>query len=204
MLSGRAEATYSPLPFEDRSRVRGAERALARVPAAVWLAAIVSLSTIFRFALARSSPTPWIMPDEFIYAELSRSLADLGHFSVNGAGMAVWSYGPLYPILLAPAWLLTKSASQAYAVIQLINSLLMSSAAVFAYLIGRRVLDKRLAFFLAVLTVLVPSMVYSSKAMTESLAYPVFLAACSRSRSRWSSPRKNASCWLSSRSAPRS
>jgi hypothetical protein len=147
------------------------------VPAAVWLAAIVVLSSLFRFWLARSSSTPWIMPDEYIYAELSRSLAQTGHFAVNGAGMATWSYGPLYPLLIAPAWLLTTSATQAYAAIQLINCVLMSTAAVFAYLLGRRVLDKQLSFFLAVLTVLVPSMVYSSKAMTESLAYPVFLAA---------------------------
>ena len=177
MLSGRADATYSSIPYEEGSRLGDAERALARVPVAVWLCAIVALSALFRFWVARSSPTPWIMPDEYIYAELSRSLAELGHFTVNGAGMATWSYGPLYPLLIAPAWLLTSSTTQAYAVIQLINCLVMSSAAVFAYLLGRRVLDKQLSFFLAVLTVLVPSMVYSSKAMTESLAYPVFLAA---------------------------
>ena len=177
MLSGRADATYPPLPYEEGSRLKNAELVLARIPVAVWLIGIVSLSALFRYWLARSSPTPWIMPDEYIYAELSRSLADLGHFSVNGAGMATWSYGPLYPLLIAPAWIFTTSATQAYAVIQLINSVLMSSAAVFAYLLGRRVLDKQLSFFLAVLTVLVPSMVYSSKAMTESLAYPVFLAA---------------------------
>ena len=177
MLSGRADATYQPRPYEGESRLREAERTLARLPAAVWLVAIVSLSALFRFWVARSSPTPWIMPDEYIYSELSRSLADLGHFSVNGAGMATWSYGPLYPLLIAPVWLFTSSATQAYAVIQFINAVLMSSAAVFAYLLGRRVLDKQLSFFLAVLTVLVPSMVYSSKAMTESLAYPVFLCA---------------------------
>ena len=177
MHSGRVDATFRPLPYEDGSRLAEAERALARIPVAVWLAGIVALSAMFRFWLARSSPTPWIMPDEYIYAELSRSLADTGHFAVNGAGMATWSYGPLYPLLIAPAWLFTASATQAYAAIQLINCVAMSTAAVPAYYLGRRVLDKQLSFFLAVLTVLVPSMVYSSKAMTESLAYPVFLAA---------------------------
>lgn len=177
LLSGRADATFQPLPYEGGSRLRDAERALARIPVAVWLLGIVALSAMFRFWLARSSPTPWIMPDEYIYAELSRSFAHTGHFAVNGAGMATWSYGPLYPVLIAPAWLLTASATQAYAAIQLINCIAMSTAAVPAYYLGRRVLDKQLSFFLAVLTVLVPSMVYSSKAMTESLAYPVFLIA---------------------------
>jgi 4-amino-4-deoxy-L-arabinose transferase-like glycosyltransferase len=177
MLSGRADATFQPLPYEGGSRLKDADRALARIPVAVWLLGIVALSALFRYWLARSSPTPWIMPDEYIYAELSRSLADTGHFSVNGAAMATWSYGPLYPLLIAPAWLLAGSATSAYAAIQLINSILMSTAAVSAYYLGRRVLDKQLSFFLALLAVLVPSMVYSSKAMTESLAYPVFLAA---------------------------
>ena len=177
MLSGRATETVQPLPYGGGSRLEEAERALSRIPVAVWLVGMVAVSSMFRFWLARSSPTPWIMPDEYIYAELSRGLATTGHFAVNGAGMATWSYGPLYPLLIAPSWLLTGSATQAYAAIQLINCVAMSSAAVFAYYLGRRVLDKQLAFFLAVLTVLVPSMVYSSKAMTESLAYPVFLAA---------------------------
>jgi dolichyl-phosphate-mannose-protein mannosyltransferase len=177
MLSSQADATFTPLPREERSHLGDVERALARVPVAVWLGAIVTVSALFRFWVARSSPTPWIMPDEYIYSELSRSIGETGHFAVNGAGMATWSYGPLYPLLIAPAWLVASSAAGAYAAIQLINSLVMSTAAVFAYLLGRRVLDRQLAFFLAVLTVLVPSMVYSSKAMTESLAYPVFLAA---------------------------
>jgi Dolichyl-phosphate-mannose-protein mannosyltransferase len=177
MLQGRADATFQPVPYEAGSRLADAERALARIPVAVWLLGIVTLSALFRFWIARSSPTPWILPDEYIYSELSRSLADLGHFSVNGGDGATWSYGPLYPLLIAPAWIFTGSTAQAYAAIQLINSVMMSSAAIFAYLLGRRVLDRRQSFFLAVLTLLVPSMVYSSKAMTESLAYPVFLAA---------------------------
>jgi hypothetical protein len=52
----------------------------------------------------------------------------------------------------------------------------MSSAAVFGYLLGRRALDRRAALFVAVLTVVVPSMVYSTRMMVESLAYPAFLA----------------------------
>ena len=176
MLTGRTQADHPPLSI-DRSLVRGVERSLAGVPTVFWLGAVVVLSTAFRFLNARTSPTPWILPDEYIYAELGRNLADSGHFVVNGVSMAAWSYGPLYPVLLAPVWLLTSSTAQAYAATQLVNSFVMSSAAIFGYLLGRRALDKRSALFLAVLTVLVPSMVYSSKMMTESLAYPVFLAA---------------------------
>jgi Dolichyl-phosphate-mannose-protein mannosyltransferase len=176
MLTGRTHADHPPVSLDERSLFRGLERTLASVPTAFWVAAVVVLSAGFRFLNARTSPTPWILPDEYIYAELGRHLADSGHFVVNGAPMAAWSYGPLYPILLAPVWLLTSSTAQAYAAAQLVNSVVMSSAAIFAYLLGRRALDKRSALFLAVLSVLVPSMVYSTKMMTESLAYPVFLA----------------------------
>jgi dolichyl-phosphate-mannose-protein mannosyltransferase len=176
MLSGRADTTFPPLRYEGTSRLAAANRALARVPAAVWLVGLVAVSALFRFWIARSSPTPWIVPDEYVNIDLSRSLAESGRFAVNGAGIAPWSYGPLYALLIAPAWLLTSSATGAYAAIQLINCVVMSSAAVFAYLLGRRVLDRQLSFFLAMSSVLVPSMFYSSKAMTESLAYPVFLA----------------------------
>jgi hypothetical protein len=177
MLSGRTHAEHPPVPLERGSSLRGLERTLSTVPAAFWIGALVVVSAAFRFLNARTSATPWILPDEYVYADLSRNFADSGHFLVNGAPMAAWSNGPLYTILLAPVWALTDSATQAYAAAQLVNSLLMSSTAVFAYLLARRVLDKRLALFLAVLTVLVPSMVYSSKLMTESLAYPAFMAA---------------------------
>jgi hypothetical protein len=177
MLNGRIHANASPVALEPRASLRGWERALARVPTGVWLTVIVALSAVFRFVNAQTSSTPWIMPDEYIYAELARSLGESGQFVVNGDLMASWSYGPLYPLLLAPVWLLTSSAAGAYAVAQFVNGLLMSTAAAFAYLLGRRALDKRSAFFLAVLAVLVPSMVYSTKMMTESLGYPAFLAA---------------------------
>jgi hypothetical protein len=177
MLSGRTHAERPPVSLERGSSPRAFERALANVPAAFWLGAVIVASAAFRFLNARTSATPWILPDEYIYADLARNFADSGHFVVNGAPMAAWSYGPLYSVLLAPIWALTGSAAQAYAAAQLLNSILMSSTAVFAYLLGRRVLDKRFSLLLAVLSVLVPSMVYSTKMMTESLAYPAFMAA---------------------------
>ena len=53
----------------------------------------------------------------------------------------------------------------------------MSLAAVPAYLIARRVVGKWLALLAALLTVAVPSMVYTATVMTENAYYPVFLLA---------------------------
>jgi hypothetical protein len=150
---------------------------LARLPVAVWLGALVAGSAVFRFGLARTSPTPWILPDEYVYSELARNLAHSGRFLVNGGPFAAWTYGPLYAVLTAPAWLLSSSSEAAYAAVQALNSIFMSSAAIFAYLLARRVLERPFAMFAAVLSLLVPSMIYTSRAMTESIAYPLFLAA---------------------------
>ena len=52
--------------------------------------------------MARATAAPSIFPDELIYTDLARSFAASGHFSVGGAAFSAWSYGPFYPILIAP------------------------------------------------------------------------------------------------------
>ena len=169
-----ATADASVVPVEsDRHTVEA--RVLA-VPVGVWLAALVFASALARFVVALRSPAPWIFPDEWIYAELARSFGDSGQFLVWGAHWPVRTFGPLYPALISPAYRLTGSVEQAYMVVRAINCVLMSLAALPAYLLARRLLDRRLAFLAAVLVLLVPSMVYTTKVMTENLAYPAFLA----------------------------
>src|SRR5581483_4156771 len=65
----------------------------------------------------------------------------------------------------------------AYAAAKAINSLMMSLAAVPAYLIARRMLSRWLALAAAVLAVSLPSMVYTATLMTENAFYPIFLFA---------------------------
>ena len=115
------------------------------------------------------------MVDELIYSELAKSFAsDLG-FAVRGVPMR--GYGAVYPILIAPAYALFDRIPDAYAAVKTINSLVMSLAAVPAYLIARRVVGKWPALLAALLTVAVPSMVYTATVMTENVYYPVFLLA---------------------------
>jgi hypothetical protein len=170
-----ATADASVVPVE--SDRRSVEATVLAVPVGVWLAALVFASALARFVAALRSPAPWIFPDEWVYAELARSFGTSGHFLVWGADWPVRTYGPLYPALISPAYRLTGSVEQAYMVVKAVNCVLMSLAAIPAYLLARRLLDRRLAFLAAVLVLLVPSMVYTTKVMTENLAYPVFLAA---------------------------
>jgi hypothetical protein len=139
----------------------------------VWVSAIVVLSFAVRFAFARHMVGPWIMIDEIVYSELAKSFAATGHFAVREAPTT--GYGLVYPILISPAYALFRSIPTVYTGIKVINSLLMSLAAVPAYVLARRVVSQWGALVVAVLTVAVPSAFYAGTVMTENAFYPIFL-----------------------------
>jgi hypothetical protein len=146
---------------------------LRAVPPWVWLAVIVTGSALLRIVLARRMVAPWIMVDELIYSELAKSFALHGQFLVRD--VASNGYGFVYPVLIAPAFRLFSSVPQAYTAAKAINSVLMSLAAVPAYLLARRAVRPALALVAAALTVAVPSLVYTGTLMTENVFYPLFL-----------------------------
>jgi hypothetical protein len=148
---------------------------LRAVPAWAWLAAIVAASFVFRALLARSIVAPFIFVDELVYSELAKSLADSGQRLVRG--VPATGYGVVYPALISPAYVLFDRVPEAYTAIKTINSLLMSLAAVPAYLIARTALPKWWALGAAALAVALPSMVYTGTVMTENAFYPMFLLA---------------------------
>jgi hypothetical protein len=148
---------------------------LRAVPAWAWLAAIVIVSFALRALLARSIVAPFILVDELVYSELAKSLADSGQRLVRG--VPATGYGVVYPALIAPAYLLFDQIPQAYTAIKTINALVMSLAAIPAYLIARTALPKWWALGGAALAVALPSMAYTGTVMTENAFYPVFLLA---------------------------
>ena len=148
---------------------------LRAVPAWATLSGIVVLSFAIRAWLARGMLGPFIMVDELFYSEMAKSFAS--DLSLTIRGVPARGYGAVYPILISPAYALFDRIPDVYATLKTINSLVMSLAAVPAYLIARRVVGKWLALFAALLAVAVPSMVYTATVMTENAYYPVFLLA---------------------------
>ena len=146
---------------------------LRRVPAWAWLVAIVVGSFAVRAWLARGMLGPFIMVDELIYSELGRSLADSRELLVRDVPSR--GYGFVYPALLAPVYAAFESLTDAYAAVKTLNALVMSLAAIPAYLLARRVVGQGLALLAAVLAVSLPSLVYTGSVMTENAFYPVFL-----------------------------
>jgi hypothetical protein len=147
-------------------------RAVA-VPAWLWLTGIVVVSVAVRVALSHRMVAPWIMIDEIVYSELAKSFAAHASFLVRG--VPSHGYGFVYPVVIAPAYRLYSGVPDAYAAAKAINAVVMSLAAVPAYLLASRLLRPSLALVVAALTIAVPSMLYTGTLMTENAFYPLFL-----------------------------
>ena len=145
---------------------------VARVPIWAWLAALVVVSSVFRYGLSRRVVAPWIMVDELIYSELAKSFASTGHFLIRDVHHG--AYGAVYPMLIAPAWKLFASAPDAYAAAKTIGSVLMSLTAIPVYFLARRVIAPIPSLLAAILAVAVPSLMYTGTLMTETVFYPLF------------------------------
>lgn len=139
---------------------------------AIWAAAAAAL------AIPARRVVDWFwMTDELLYERLAFSVARTGSPlpSLHGQRVPVTNF--LYPVLIAPlvdGHLVPNFLTRAHT----LNAILMTSAAIPAYLIARSTLRSRLGpYAAALLTVLVPWVVLASFLLTESVAYPAFLWA---------------------------
>jgi Dolichyl-phosphate-mannose-protein mannosyltransferase len=146
---------------------------LARAIGRRWILALASLvvvSTAIRFVAARTFTVPWVAPDEMLYALIGRSLWLHGTLTVRNAATPYYSL--LYPALIGGPMLL-RDTRRSIEVIQAVQALVISAAAVPVYLWARRLMDPPLAFAAAMLTLLVPTLAYSGLMMSEALFYPL-------------------------------
>jgi Dolichyl-phosphate-mannose-protein mannosyltransferase len=156
---------------EGRLEGAGERSALAGVLVGV---GIVLLAWVARLVLALEIPTPWLMLDELVYAELSKGIADHGSFELRGEPALVYSV--LYPFLLAPAWI-ADAVPTSYGLLKTINVTLMTAAALPVYLLARRVVSAGLALVAVLLTLVIPAFVVSGALITENAFFPAFLLA---------------------------
>lgn len=148
--------------------------ALPRVGVRWVVAGLVAVAALVHTALAWSRATPGYFPDEYMYAELGRSLLERGAPLVRGEGAGFVAL--LYPLLTAPAWL-WDDVEAAYRTIQAFNAVAMALAAVPAYALARRLdVGTRLAVAVAALVVAAPELVYAGAVMAEAVAYPLAVA----------------------------
>lgn len=150
-------------------------RAWQRFPAAplaIWLACGAVLAAV------TSRVSDWfVMTDELLYERLALSVSRMHSPLPHVHGQSIPNVGQLYPLLLAlPFW--SGRVGHDLRTAHAFDALVMSSAAVPAYLLTQRVTQKAWAAALAAfLTVAVPWIVLSSFLLTEVAAYPAFVWA---------------------------
>jgi hypothetical protein len=149
-------------------------RALARLPLWAQLTGLVVASTLLRFWAGTGIQSPWIMPDEAIYAELGESLYREGRFEVLGHSADFLSL--VYPALIGP-FLAVDDLEAGYYWVKLAQAFVMSLAAVPVFLWTRRLTTAGWAVVAAALTLAIPGLAYSGLLMTEVVFYPVTVLA---------------------------
>src|SRR5919106_1386038 len=100
------------------------------------LAGLVLLSTALRVWAGSRIPTPWIMGDEAIYAELGRSLYAAGDLEVLGHPTPFYSL--VYPALVGPL-LSLDDVERGYALLKIAQAHVMSLAALPVFLWARAI-----------------------------------------------------------------
>jgi hypothetical protein len=148
-----------------------AQRVEVRV-AALWFALAGVL------AVLTTRVVDWyVMTDELLYERLAISSVYSHSPLPHIHGELVGNVNQLYPLLLAPFFhdaLVPTALTYAH----VLNAIVMSSAAIPAFLLARRVATRPwLAYLVAAVSVCIPWIVLSSFLMTEVVAYPAFLWA---------------------------
>lgn len=138
--------------------------------------ALAAAASAVLYALAGHALTaPWVVPDELIYSELAKSLADGSLPAIRG--QVTFGYGLVQAIVIAPAWALFDDPGNAYVAAKLIEAAVMSLVAFPAFFLARRFVSAVSAAAVAVLSAFVPSMLLSSTLLIEPVLYPVFVTA---------------------------
>lgn len=136
------------------------------------LAVVVLFGFVAYASLAHFATTPRIFFDELLYLEAADSLASGEGLEVRGEP---YVRGVLYPLLLAPLLWIAPDREAGYELAKLLNALLFVLAAIPVFFLARRLLPAWQSVGVAALSIAVPSAMYVTVVMTESLSY---LTAC--------------------------
>lgn len=119
-------------------------------------------------ALAHEASIPRFFLDELYYMEAGVSVGQGDGLAFRGES---WGYGPLFPLLIGAIVKLTNDQETTYALVKVLNAAWMALAAVPVFVLARRVLPPWPSVGMAAAAVALPSTMYASVVMTESLAY---------------------------------
>jgi hypothetical protein len=143
-----------------------------RVSPRVAVALIAVASFVLWGVLGYEASVPRFFIDELYYMKTGVSFAQGNGLQFEGSS---WGYGPVFPVLVGAIVRLTPNQEVAYELVKVANALFIALAAVPIYLLSRRMLPPWPSVAVVALSAAIPSTMYASVAMTESLGY---LLAC--------------------------
>lgn len=122
-----------------------------------------------------TSQNPFIMPDETLYANIARAIAQGDVISLRNQPITYTNI--LYSLLISPIYSLFKAGEQ-FRMIQLFNCIVMNLAVFPAYGIAKNLTKShKTALGIAFLSLLLPDMLLTTRIMTEAVVFPLFLWA---------------------------
>lgn len=140
----------------------------------VCLAGMFLSFCLVRGILALNYAYMHVFADEWLYWNLSKSFLETGLPEVRG--FLTNFPGIIYPLLLSVCRMITSSAQGAYAVALCMNTLLICSACIPAYLLCQRMsIPKKKSLLVAGLVLLMPEMTYGLSIQQEALHFPFFV-----------------------------
>lgn len=151
-----------------------ADEAVSRGPAWLPLALLVglyALAVLVYILLGRGQALPQVSPDEYQYSAVARSLADGNGLTYNGGTIGLPSV--LYIYAIAPAWLLTDSLTESYAIAKAIGAILVCTVAFPTWILARRYMPPLVALVPAALILAGTWMTSSGQMIFENLAFPL-------------------------------
>ena len=174
----------------DLAPSRGLSLSAVRVTPVQALVLVVAASAIARTLAGWLRATPIYFPDEYIYSEVGRSIAEHGRPLVRGGSAHFPAL--LQPLLTAPAWLF-EDVGTSYRTIQLVNAVVMSLGAVAVFWLARRLgLSQWVAVAIAAFSLAIPDMLYASWILADPFAFPLVLAAVAAATTALDRPTKRA------------
>ena len=166
----------SPL-IQRRPIVRGGQLIGANAKWSVQLAyvgvvVLVIGSAFVRFLASLGVKSPWIAPDEMVYALLGRSFWETGHMHALSSAPF---YG-FYPVF-AGLPLAGLGPGAGLTTLKLVQAVAASSTLVLVYAWARRFVSGWWALAASAITAALPALAYSALIMTESVFIPVVTLA---------------------------
>ncbi len=147
-----------------------------RVTSPFALAGLVTASFALRLIAAAAHGAPRLLPDEYIYFSLARSLAH-GSYAIRGHAAAFPAF--FEPLLAVPLWLVGRNDPEVvYRLTQGMHALVASLVAIPVYLVARRVgATDRSALVSAALSLALPALLFASFITADAVGLTLAVAA---------------------------